>query len=85
MQSEDWIRAFTILHERAFNPQQALLISFTKEEMKKYGVANIRAAARPIRKYLKKTDLPYKVSTKTTAEGGVIIFKWVALSGLIDK
>ncbi len=76
MKTADWAKVLKVLESATLGPDEALLFTITTEEMAKYKIKDIRAAARPIKKTLKDSRSPYRVSSKNTAEGGALIFRW---------
>jgi hypothetical protein len=52
---------------------EAIVITLTPEELAKYRISNIKAAARPIRQHIETHGLHYIVSAKYTSEGGTIV------------
>jgi hypothetical protein len=77
MRTADWAKVLKVLAEGSLGPDEALLFTITREEMTKYKIKDIKAAVRPVRKNLRDGRSPYKVSAKTTAEGGALIFRWI--------
>lgn len=71
-QTVDWKIALTKMAE-GLKPGEAIMIVLSPEEMKQYGIKSIRTASRPIKQHVKIHGLPYKVTAKNTAEGGVIV------------
>ena len=71
MQTVDWeVASAQIL--KGLKPEQVIMIVLSPEEMKKYGIRNIRNASRPIKRWVKAHGLPYTVIARNTPEGGVV-------------
>jgi hypothetical protein len=74
MKTADWVLVEQKMIE-GLQPDQVIMFSVTAEELARYRIKNIRAAARPIKAYVSGRKLPYTISTKTTPEGGVIVIR----------
>lgn len=77
MQMADWAEVVKTLNAGALGRDEALIFTITPEEMEKHKIKNIRAAVRPLKAWLKKCRSPYKLSTKNTTEGAMVIFRWI--------
>ena len=71
MKTVEWTIALNKLAE-GLKPKEFIAIVLTPDEMAKYGIRNIRSAARPIKAHMKKYGLPYTVRALHTAEGATI-------------
>jgi hypothetical protein len=74
MQTPDWTVILSRM-AKGLKHNEAILFTLTPEELARYQIKNIRAAARPIRQHIKTYGLPYVVSAKNTAEGGMIVIR----------
>jgi hypothetical protein len=71
MQTPDW-RVAAAQMVKGLKPEQVLMLIFSVEEMRKYGINNIRNASRPLKRWVKAHGLPYTVIARNTPEGGVV-------------
>jgi hypothetical protein len=74
MQTPDWTVILSRM-AKGLKPGEAILFTLTPDELARYQIRNIRAAARPIKNHIKTYGLPYSVTTKNTAEGGMIVIR----------
>lgn len=74
MQTPDWLEAQSKLAVGIVKGKPVVIV-FSPEEMKRYGIKNIRKSSIPIKEYIKRLGLPYSVEARTTSEGGTVIIR----------
>ncbi|MGB9071460.1 MAG: hypothetical protein WCC22_02230 [Terriglobales bacterium] len=72
MRTVEWTEALKMMAE-GLPPGRAIVISLTPEEMSRYRLGSIKAAARPIKRHVKTYGLPYTVTAKNTVNGAAIV------------